>query len=492
MLGMNKFDVIIVGGGAAGAAAARELSKYECSVALLEKEIEVSMGVTKGTHAIVHCGIPEPDAPLYNRGQVRGNLMLEQICRDLDVPFKRIGKLLVGFNEKDTGVLESTLLGARRNGVYNAELITDRDRIREMEPELTESTVSALYTPTTGIVSPWALCYGLIENAQNNGVSVITDAEVLSIDKQEEGLILSTTQGEYQASLVINAAGAFSEKLAGLIEDTSFRLVGSRHQRIIMDKNCNGIVKHLVRGLGPGGWGTDFVCPTVYGDVLVGVCTEGNIPWNDCATTREGLEDTVIPNYLKLIPGLAPANSIKPFSGFLYEVEGTANYVVRPSAVDSRMIHMVLGGSGLTSSVAMAEYIAEEVIPALGIKFEKKKDFDPIRKDIPHFSDLSNEERAALIEKDPLYGHVICRCETVTEGEIVEAIRRGARTRDGVKFRTHAGLGRCQGGFCGPRVIEILARELGIPAEQVTRKGKGSLEVPYAIKELLFDPEVQA
>ncbi|NLF80240.1 MAG: FAD/NAD(P)-binding oxidoreductase, partial [Clostridia bacterium] len=201
------------------------------------------------------------------------------------------------------------------------------------------------------------------------------------------------------------------------------------------------------------------------------------------STTREGLEEWLIPRCTRLIPSLPQQLSIKPFAGYL--PKGGADYILKPSPVHPRFINIVLGSSGFTSSVAAAEYVVNEVLPAAGLALQPKADFDPLRQDIPHMYDLSDEERAELIAKDPLYGHIICRCETVSEGEVVEAIRRGARTRDGVKFRTRSGMGRCQGGFCGPRVLRILSRELGVPEEQITRKGKGSAEVLFKTKQLL-------
>jgi glycerol-3-phosphate dehydrogenase len=478
----KRYDVVIIGAGIAGVAAARELAKYELSVAVLEKEADIGFGATKGTHAIVHCGFPTDGAPLKSRGELLGNLQMQQLCRELDVPFQRIGKLLVAFNADEAAVLKAMQLGAMRNGVPDVELITDYGRLKQMEPGLSPEVCAALYTPTTGIISPWGLVFGLMENAMGNGVALFREAAVEDIQISEDGFVLKTVGGEIRSSYVINAAGVYADKIARLIGDDSFTIMGSRQQRVVLDKKCNHLVRHLVRGINGTAAG-DFVGPTVYGDLLAGSMVEAVPEVTDVRTTREGIESWIIPRMQRLIPGLSVADIIKPFAGFI-PITGP-EYHIKPAPRNPRFVNLVLGGSGLTAAPAMAKYMVEEVLPAVGLALKKKTDFNPIRKDIPHMNELGNEERAELIAENPLYGHIVCRCENVSEGEIVEAIRRGATTKDGVKFRTRAGMGRCQGGFCGPRVLKILSRELGIPETKVTRKGEGSEEVLYEIKELL-------
>jgi glycerol-3-phosphate dehydrogenase len=482
MFGKQKYDVAVIGAGIAGAAAARELSKYELAVAVVEKEADVCFGVTKGTHAFVHCGLPGAGSPLKNRGELMGNLMMEQICRELDVPFKRIGKLLIAFSEADLQSLKRFELAAKRNGVLGVELITDRPRIREMEPNLADEVIGALFTPTTGTVSPWSLVFGLMENAVANNVDLFVDTAVNGIRITKENFVLETNKGEIEAAYVVNASGAYADKIAAMVGDRSFRIQGSRQQRVIFDKSCAGVVRHVIRRINGNAVG-DFIGPTVYGDLIAGSKIDVTEDIRDTKTTREGLEDYVVPNYQKFVPGLAPANIIKPFAGFI-PLAGN-DYHIKPAVSARHFVHLVLGGSGLTAAVAMAQYLVEEVLPSTGLKLVNKQNFNPYRKDLPHLNEMSNEERAELVAKNPLYGHIVCRCENVSEGEIIDAIQRGATTRDGVKFRTRAGMGRCQGGFCGPRVIKILSRELGIPVTEVTRKGNGSEEVLYEIKELL-------
>ncbi len=482
----DKFDIIIIGAGVAGAAVARELSRYQLSVGVLEKEVDVSFGASKATHGLIHCGgFSGSDTPLKSRGELVGNLKMEQLCKDLDVKFERIGKLLVAFNKKEEERLKELETIAHRAGVLGAEFIKDSSRIKEMEPELSEDVISVLHTPSTGVAAPWSLVIGLMENAMDNGVELYVNTLVEDIESTEEGILLKTSKGDIKSSYVINAAGLNAEKIARMVGDDSFEISGSRQQRIIMDKHCEDMVNHVVRGLNDEGCPVgNFVFPTVDGDIMVGCHVDGGDYYADVKTTREGLEKEVIPEYQKFIPSLTQDNSIKPFAGYI-PMTKKGDYHIKPAAGTPRFVNMVLGGSGFTSSPEMVEYLVHEVLPEVGIELKEDPEFDPYREDIPHIEEMDNEERAELIAKDPRYGHVVCRCEKVSEGEIVEAIRRGARTRDGVKFRTRAGMGRCQGGFCRPRVLRILSRELDKPVEEITLKGNGSREVHYKTKELL-------
>ncbi|MCD6419971.1 MAG: NAD(P)/FAD-dependent oxidoreductase [Synergistetes bacterium] len=493
---MDSVDVLVIGGGVAGASIVRELSRYELEVAMVEKEADVCFGVTKATHALIHSGIPGKGIPLENRTLLLGNLKMDQLCKDLDVPFERVGKLLVAFNSEELEILRMHEYNCRVGGVPGVELITDVNKIREMEPNISPKVIAALYTPTTGIVSPWELVFGLIENAKKNGVRLYVNAEVKSIFVQQDGsFIVGTEVGDVKSRYIVNAAGFGADSIARLIGDDSFKVTAVREQRIIIDKVYKGLVKHLVRALNGLKTTGDFVAPTVYGDIMIGETIEHPDDVYDVATTRDGLEGRVIPRAKDLVPSLPVRGTIKPFAGNIPRVnlktEGgyklIGDYLVKPSLASEKLINVVLTGSGVGAAPAIATYVVEEILPSVGLELKPKDRFDPKREGIPRFAELTDEERAKLIEKDPRWGHVVCRCEMVTEGEIVEAIRRGATTYDGVKFRTRTGMGRCQGGFDRPRVLRILSRELGIPVEKITRKGDGSYEVLYRVKELLLD-----
>ena len=479
-----KYDVIVAGGGLLGAAVARELARYNISIAVFEKNIEVGCEVTKGTHAIVHVGLSyNPKTPLKNRSELLGSLMMEQLCKDLDVKYKKIGKLGVAFNDDQVKVFEKMVTNGKRFGVSDIQMIYDKGILFEMEPNLSRDVIAAMYTPNTAIVSPWGLVYGLLENAQANGVEVFTECEVQAIawDKEANCFNVETPKGTFKAKYFVNAAGAYCDKVSQMIGDNSINMKLVRQQKVIVDNNYRNIIKHVVRTLNAKNAMGDFVTPTVYGDLMAGVQLELTSSVDNVETTYEGIEEHVIQSMKKFVPCIPPAAIIRPFAGVIAQtVDG--EFVVRPSHENPHFIQCMVGGSGLGAAFPVACYLTQDIMPQIMPDMTLRSDFNPLRKDMPHIHDMEEEDVAELLGKDPRYGHIICRCETVSEGEIIEAIHRGARTVDGVKFRTRAGMGRCQGGFCGPRVISILARESNIPHEKVTKKGGESIMVNLSQK----------
>ena len=472
----SLYDVVIIGAGVAGAAVARELSRYRLDVAIVEEKADVCFGVSKGSHAFVHCGMPSPGNPMKNRGELEGNRMMPQLCRELEVPFRTIGKLLVAFNDTEITALRDLEQRFSRHGVAGVELILHRDLLHRMEPLLSEHVVGALYTPTTGVTTPWGLVFGLVENAVTNGVRLYLNAPVVSIRETKNGRIaLSAGPHTLLARYVVNAAGPDAARVAAMAGDHSMALEFLKMQRVIMDRKCGKRVNHLIRGLDQGDPVGDFVSPTVDGNIMVGSTVELVNDAEDSATTADGLNNWVFPAGRKLFPGLAIDKAIRPFSGTMPMAGG--DYHIQPAENFPRLINFVLGASGLTSSVPMANYLIETILPDRGLVLKKKADFDPNRKNIPCFHDLDHEARARLIAQHPGYGRVVCRCESVTEGEIVAAIERGAGTRDGVKFRTRAGMGRCQGNFCSHKLLDIMSREQVRPIDTLTRRGNGSFEL---------------
>lgn len=460
----------------AGASVARELSRYRLATLVVDKEVDVCFGATKGSHAIAHCGLPSPDAPLKNEGEREGNLMLGRVCEELGIPFRRIGKLLVSFNAEETAVLGRIAQGGRDNGVKGIELIEDQARLREMEPALNPEIVAAMHTPSTAVCDPWALTMGLMENAQANGARLMLGAEVNAVEPLEGGgFLVRTNRGALGARYVVNAAGARAGLVARLVGDDSFKLTGGRHQRIMLDKHTAPTVRHLVRAVAGETPNGDLVLPTIEGNLMIGSKVEPVADLEDARTTREGLEDYILPRARRLIPGLPLNMNIKPFSAFIPMVG--PEYHIQAAPGHPHFINLVLGVSGFTSAVYMGQYLVREVLADAGLPLEEKPDFSPYRKDLPHLAHLGHEAKAGLIAQNPAYGRIVCRCEQVSEGEIIEAMKRGATTRDGVKFRTRAGMGRCQANFCGHKVLEIMAREMGAPLESITKKGPGSHEL---------------
>jgi glycerol-3-phosphate dehydrogenase len=475
MMKQPDFDVIIIGAGVAGAITARELSKFALRIAIVEKHADICFSTTKASHGIVHCCFPVEGSPLKNRGEKEGNRTMGDLCAKLEVPFRRIGKLLVAFSEEEVNVLRGWQRRAAEFGVEGWELIDDRGRLEEMEPHLAGAVKAALYTPTTGIVNPWSLVIGLVENAVANGCELRLNSEVKRIEPwQESGFRLHLEGEALTTDWVINAGGQYADRLARMIGDDSFSLKLLRQERIISDKPPDFEFNHLVRTLSNGGPTGHFVSPTIDDNIMIGSWVEPTEEAEASHTSAKGLFDIVIPQARRLIENL-PLESIRPFAGAIPVAGG--DFHIQSAPGHPRFINFVLGASGLTGSVAMRRYLVEELMPPLGFSGQRRPDFNPRRQDIPHFNSLTNDDRAKLIAERPSFGKIVCRCETVSEGEIVEALRRGAATRDGVKFRTRAGMGRCQANFCGHKVLSIMARELGKDPGAVTRKGGRSFEL---------------
>ena len=481
---MNS-DVVIIGAGIAGAVVARELSKYELRVVVIEKWTEVGFGVTKATHSFIHCGLPEENAPLLNRLVLEGNAMFDKLTDDLDVPFERIGKLLVVTRESDVRVLEEKKKQGKLAKVPGLRII-DAEELKAMEPNITDEAVAALYTPTTGLVSPWGLVTALVENAIINGIQIMLDARVTGIrPDNNHTFAVETTKGSIRTRFVVNAAGLFTDEVARMVGQDDFNILPLKQQRYILDDKITGLVNHLIRSPISG----DFVSPTKKelapkrSNTILGFTAERVKNKYDVETSIEGFQ-RIFSYARKIIPSISARDVINSFAGLVPLNDRTADYIIGLFEKVPQFINVVLGSSGVSASPAVAKLV-RDILANEGLALIKKRDFNHKRPGIVGFRGISDSRKQALIAKDPQYSHVVCRCETVTEGEIVEAIRRGARTIDGVKYRTRAGMGRCQGGFCGPRVIQILARELNVPVTEVTKKGVGSPLLLYKSKELL-------
>ena len=479
-------DIIIVGGGVAGTSIARELSRYKIDVILLEKEKELCFGVTKGTHSFIHCGLPDKGTPIMNRTVLEGNYLLGNLAKELNIPFRRIGKLLVVFDDEDIDILKQKFDDGKKAGVPGIKIL-GRDEVLKIEPNITPKVQGALYTPTTAIISPWELVFALAENAKANNINIMLDTNVKEIHVDEKNIFkLETNKGTLKCRILVNAAGLYSDEIASMVGINKFQMIPIKEERIIIDEAYSSMVTHLVRS--PITW--DFVSPTIKeinakqnNNLILGFTVEKVADKTDTRTTPAGYE-RVVGFAKKVFPFIDPKTIIKSFAGLVPTNTLTNDYIIGPDKDVPNFINAVLGGSGVSASPSVAKMVVS-IIRQSGLNLEKKKLFNPERKPIVSFRGLSEKDKDKIISKDKHYGHVVCRCETVTEGEIIEAIRRGARTLDGVKYRTRAGMGRCQGGFCSPRVIKILARELNIPVTEVTKKGGNSRILLYKSKELL-------
>ena len=466
-----SYDVIIVGAGVVGSLIARALSRYELRVLLLDKASDVGEGTTKANTAIVHAGYDAKPATLKAELNIAGNALYDQLCRELDVEFDRCGTYVVALGEEDLRTLAELVERGERNGVSGLQII-DGPEMRRREPALSDETTGALYAETGGIVDPFGLCIAAAESAVLNGIELLLETEVLELFREGKRVVgVSTTRGNFCGRWVVIAAGLWADDLMRKAGLDGFRITPRKGEYFVLDRVAADSVHNVL-----------FPCPTpiskgilvtrtIHGNVMLGPNAQNIESKDDLSTTSSGL-DEVMRGALRLIPSLDTSKVIRTFAG-LRAGGNTGDF--RIEIPEQRPGLVVLAGiesPGLTASPAISEYVID-LLREAGLELCERPDYDPIRKGIPRFSKLSYEEQAALIEKDPRYGNIVCRCETVTEGEIVAACHAPipARTYDAVKRRTRVGTGRCQGAFDTPLVIGIMARELGISPLEVTRKG---------------------
>jgi glycerol-3-phosphate dehydrogenase len=480
-------EVLIIGGGALGCAVARELSKYRVDVTLVEKEADFSFGITKANAGIVCQGKDTLEfRPEYLRSRLlwRSMSLMEPLCRDLEVKFERIGAV-----ECVRDLREKQKMDKLRKRTASLGLGEDvffwREELLELEPNLADNLIGGLHDPEIAIVNPIQFTQALAENARENGVRFLLETEVREVRAGTNEFRVRADDREIRTRHIVNAAGENIDRIARLAGADEFVLFPVKGLIGILDKKVAGLVRHLVIALPEEPGEMNVISPTVDGNLLFGIQLQLSRRGDHSATAH--LQEKAIRNVRNLIKGVDEKDVINFFAGYImfqnYEL-GWHECVVDASRKIPRWVNVSIGYPGISAAPGAAEKVAE-ILQSQGLKLEPKSDFNPRRKAIPDFDLLTEEEKNELIKGDPRFGRVVCRCETVTEGEVVEAIRRGAGTLDGVKFRTRAGMGRCQGGFCGPRVTGILARELGIPETGVTKKGPGSRQLLFRAKELL-------
>ena len=467
------YDIAIVGAGVTGAMTARELSKYNLKIALIEKCNDVAMGATKANSGIVHAGFDAAEGSLMAKMNVKGCAMMPETCEKLHVPYINNGSLVVAFSDDEMKHLEVLLERGKANGVPEISILS-KEKLLEKEPNLSPDSFGALYAPTAGIVCPYELTIAAAECAVSNGVEFIRNCEVKAVTTTDECLVLDTTQGQIEAKYVINAAGVFSDDLAAMAGDDSISITARKGEYFLLDRAVGNTVSHTIFQC-PSKMGKGIlVSPTVDGNLLVGPTAEDIEDKTNVATTNSGLND-VRKYAVKSVPSVNTRNAITSFTG-LRAHAAAHEFIIGISENNGRLINAAgIESPGLSSAPAIAEYIGE-IVKSVFDDLEVKADYDDTREAPVRFRHMSDEERAELIKKNPAYGRIICRCETITEGEIIDAIKApaGARDVDGVKRRTRAGMGRCQGGFCGSKVVEILARELGLSINEITKFGGNS------------------
>ena len=467
------YDVIIIGAGVSGAAVARELSKYKAKVLVIEKEEDVCCGTSKANSAIIHAGYDAAEGSLMAKLNVEGNKMMPSLAKELDIPFKQDGSFVVCLNEEELPNLKKLYDRGVKNGVEGLEIITDKKRIFDMEPNLSEDTVAVLYAPTAGIICPFILNIAMAENAFTNGVEFKFDTKVNNIIKRNDIWTIETDNGTYDTKVVVNAAGVNADIFHNMVSEEKINITPRRGDYILLDKSAGKHVSRTIFAL-PGKFGKGvLVTPTIHGNLLVGPTAIDIEDKEGTATTKEGL-DQVVSKACMNVKDIPLRSVITSFAGLRAHEDGHEFIIEELKDAKGFVDCAGIESPGLTSCPAIGKMTAEIVRDILGLK--ENADFNGTRKGILDPETLTKEEHVKLIKEHPEYGNIICRCEMVTEGEIIDAIRRplGARSLDGVKRRTRAGMGRCQSGFCSPRTMEILKRELGIPMTDITKSGGNS------------------
>ncbi len=472
-----KTDVVIVGAGAVGCAIARELSKYEIDVIVVEKNEDVGGLASKSNSAIIHTGYDAAPGTLESQLVVAANPMYPKLVEELEVPFKKVGAILPAITDEQFEQLPAIKAKAYKNHVYDVEYLT-KEELLEKEPNLNPEVKGGLYIPRESIIDPFILVQALAENACENSVEFLLGTKVTGINT-ENGKIKSveTTAGTIETKYVINCAALYCDEIAAMVGKADYHVVARRGQFYILDKNTSCQVNHIVLPIPTKITKGKLMCPTIHGNMLVGPTAEDLDNKTDASVTKDGLA-SIVKDVQNLVPDVNIRDIITQYSGLRPNRQPEGLHV---DFYDDLFGYINLSGvrsTGLTLSVAMGTYVVQNMI-ARGENLVYKEDFKRTRKGIRIFHEMNREEQEAIIRENPKYGNIICRCETITEGEILDAIHRplGARSVDAVKRRVRAGMGRCQGGFCGPKVIEILARELGVPAEEINKHQPGSYMV---------------
>lgn len=470
---IDEADIVIIGAGVSGAAIARTLSKHDLKIIIIEKNSDISEGTSKANNGMIHPGHDPKYGTLKAKCNVKGNEMYTKWAKELNFHLSRPGQLVIAINEEEVKKLESIYENALKNKVLGVKLVSSKEA-KELEPNLDIEIVKAIWLPSAGFVEPYEVTEALIENAIDNGIKLMLETEVLDIelnDKKVRSVI--TNKGIINTKCVINAAGIFADDIAEMVKDEFYTIHPRRGALFIFDKisgekSTNANISTLPSNYSKGGGNMK----TPAGNPLWGPSAK-EVPNKDNVGVDEEDYNEVMKKVLT--KGITKKDVITYFSG-IRASSYTEDFIIEASDIVKGFIHVAgIQSPGLASIPAIAEMV-EEIYLDLYPKTNQKEYYNPIRKKPIIFRELTREEQDKVIKENPKYGHIICRCETVTEGEIIDAIhgKIPATTVDAIKRRTRSGMGRCQGGFCGPRVIEILARELNIEQTEVTKRGKGT------------------
>lgn len=465
------YDVIIVGGGIIGVCAAYELSKYQLSIGLLEKHNDIANETTKANSAILHAGYDPKPGSLMAKANVRGAQLAQELCRNLNVPYRSIGSLVLGFTKEDEKTLKELFRRGEENGVTQLQILS-KEEVLKMEPAIHSDVVAALYAPTAAVVNPWEYAIAVAETALKNGVEFYMNSQVTAIEKTEEGYRVKAGDRVFETRCIINAAGLYADEVHDLALAHAFDIHPVKGEYYLLDKSEGSRVNHVIFQCPTQAGKGVLVSPTVHGNLLVGPNAEPVDRKDNVATTSEGLS-FVMNQSKKSVPSINFRQSIRNFAGLRAAPVGRNDFIIERAAkgwIDLAGIQ----SPGLTAAPAIAE-MAASLLKEEGWPLKRKEHFVN-KRDWVRFSHLSEEEKKEWIKKDPSFGRIICRCEQITEGEIRRSLRSPLTppSIDAVKRRCNAGMGRCQSGFCGPRVLSIICEEKHCQPEEVLQDKKGS------------------
>jgi len=466
------YDVAVIGAGVIGAAVARRLSSYRLRIVLLEKEVEVSFGVSKANSGIIHGGFHHGPETLKARLEIAGNLMFDRLQRELHFPFRRCGILVAALSVEEMKAVEKLYAQGLANQAIGIEL-AGRDRLLALEPRLNPDVVGGLYAPSGGVIEPYRFVFSLIENAQANGLELRTSFKLARVQRRNGEYLLCAEDGAaVRARYAVNCAGLYADQVSALFGAEDFTIVPRKGEEFLLDRNARGLPDKVIFPVPTPISKGILVIPTVEGTCMVGPTAVDIEDKEDLATSQSNLQ-VVFAAARRLVPALSERDIITSFAGLRPTLKG-GDFFIAPSAKAPRLIQAAgIQSPGLTASPAVAEFV-KDLLKKSGLELAEKPDWDPFLKPVPRIRELAPFQVDELTREDPSYGEVVCRCESVSEAEIVAAIRRGHRTLDGIKFYTRAQMGRCQGGFCTYRILRILARETGLPMERISKRGPGS------------------
>jgi glycerol-3-phosphate dehydrogenase len=465
----NIYDVAIVGAGVVGASIARKLSSYDCETVILEKEWDVSFGVSKTNSGIIHGGFHYPTSLLKGRLEATGTIMFDRLQQELHFPFQRCGILVVAFTVEEMKTIERLYMQGVENRIIGLELC-NRDRILSLEPKLNTDVVGGLHAPSGGVIEPYRFVFSLIESARKNGVGLRTRFKVIKVEDRGDRFLIHGEGGErLEARYLVNAAGLYADEVSAACGAERFRIIPRKGQEFLLDRNAAGLPGKVIFPVpNPNSKGI-LVIPTPEGTCMVGPTAVEQEDKEDLSTTRDNFE-TIFHSARRLIPKISERDIITAFAGLRPALKG-GDFYIAVSGKQPRLVQVAgIQSPGLTAAPAIGEYV-KDLLKSAGLILTERSDYDPLIEEVPRIRKLSPYEADTLLQDDPAYGEIVCRCESVSEAEIIAAIRRGHTTMDSIKFYTRAQMGRCQGGFCTYKIMKILQRETGMSIEEITKRG---------------------